>query len=155
MEKQAGDYTSSISWAANYHITAGRLEIFTARGDTLVYKPSEPVTDYSTLLSNLGTSNVPVTEGEELSQPFLSGKGRIINVNGSSIQVFEYDTPTAMEAESKHVSSDGTDIRGYSVDWIGPPHFYKAGRIIVIYIGKDETITALLEKTLGKQFAGS
>lgn len=34
------------------------------------------------------------------------------------------------------------------------PHFYKAGRIIVLYVGSDETVLGLLEEILGSQFAG-
>lgn len=42
LEHHALRYLDSISWAANYRLTKDKLEIFTARGDTLVY---EPLTD--------------------------------------------------------------------------------------------------------------
>jgi hypothetical protein len=38
--------------------------------------------------------------------------------------------------------------------WMDTPHFYKAGRIIALYIGSDKTIVGLLERVLGPQFAG-
>jgi len=40
LEFQALHYTDSISWAANYLLTRDQLQIFTARGEVLVFKPS-------------------------------------------------------------------------------------------------------------------
>lgn len=40
LESQALRYTDIIIWAANYRLTKGQLEIFTARGETLIFKPS-------------------------------------------------------------------------------------------------------------------
>lgn len=40
------------------------------------------------------------------------------------------------------------------VTWIDTPHFYEAGRIIVLYLGNDQTILGLLNKVIGAQFAG-
>ena len=40
LEKEALQYTDSLMWAANYRLDTERLEIFTARGDTLIFKPS-------------------------------------------------------------------------------------------------------------------
>lgn len=39
LEEQASRYTDSIAWAANYRLTKDRLEIYTARGDRLIYRP--------------------------------------------------------------------------------------------------------------------
>ena len=39
IERQALHYTDIIMWGANYRLTAEQLEIFTAKGDTLIYKP--------------------------------------------------------------------------------------------------------------------
>ncbi|MBA7636741.1 hypothetical protein ES703_44369 [subsurface metagenome] len=40
LEREALDYIESLAWGANYRLAEGRLEIFTARGETLVYEPS-------------------------------------------------------------------------------------------------------------------
>ena len=40
------------------------------------------------------------------------------------------------------------------ITWIDTPHFYKAGKIIVLYIGSDATVLDLLKGALGPQFAG-
>jgi hypothetical protein len=121
-------------------------------------KPLEPTVNYSSLLRNLHASGVSVKEAEEIRQPFLNITGRIVVINGSDIQVFEYSTTEDLEADSQFISSDGFTINKpgviTSISWIGPPHFYKSGRIVVIYIGEGKTITTLLERLLGNQFAG-
>ena len=38
LESQALLYTDSIIWASNYRLTKDRLEIYTARGDVLIYE---------------------------------------------------------------------------------------------------------------------
>ena len=42
LEHFALDYTHRISSASQYNLTEKRLEIFTSRGDTMVYEPSVP-----------------------------------------------------------------------------------------------------------------
>lgn len=39
LESQALHYTDSIMWGANYRLTTEQLEIFTAKGDIMVYNP--------------------------------------------------------------------------------------------------------------------
>ena len=40
------------------------------------------------------------------------------------------------------------------IEWVAPPHFYQAGRIVVLYVGEDQAIIAALTRTLGSQVAG-
>jgi hypothetical protein len=40
------------------------------------------------------------------------------------------------------------------IDWIAPPHFYRAGRVLVLYVGEDEGITEVLTNTVGPQMTG-
>ncbi len=122
-------------------------------------RSSQPVMDYSTFIADLRDSGITVEEAGEISQPFFSVKGKIVHADGADIQVFEYLSPQAMDTESKRVSPDGYTFTlpdmVTSVDWIAPPHLYKAGRIIVIYVGNDGAITGALEKILTMQFAGA
>jgi hypothetical protein len=129
---------------------------------TLSPKPPDQVTDYSTLLHYLRDSGASIGEEGEIHEPFFDVEGRRVTVNGGAIQVFEYANAEVMESEASCVSPDGFSITKEKgdlwercfVSWIGPPHFYKAGRIIVIYIGDDDSIISLLENALGTQFAG-
>jgi len=38
--------------------------------------------------------------------------------------------------------------------WVGPPHFYKVEKLIVLYVGENEDTIGILESVLGPQFAG-
>jgi hypothetical protein len=112
------------------------------------------VEDKASLLNALEASGATVEMGEAISQAFFSPEGNIIKVNDADVQVFEYESVEAMENEASQVAPDGGSIGTSMVAWVDVPHFYKAGRIIVLYVGSDEKIIGLLEKTLGPQFAG-
>jgi len=112
------------------------------------------VEDQATLISALEASGATVEIGEPVSQVFFDAEGHILKVNGADVQVFEYESPEAMESEASLVSSDGGSIGTSMVAWMDVPHFYKAGRIIVLYVGNDAAVLDLLENALGPQFAG-
>lgn len=40
------------------------------------------------------------------------------------------------------------------LSWVAPPHLFKKGRIIVLYVGEHEAVPRVLEQVLGQQFAG-
>jgi hypothetical protein len=40
------------------------------------------------------------------------------------------------------------------VTWVAAPHFYKGGRLIVLYVGEDGGVIEVLDQVLGSQFAG-
>ncbi len=91
---------------------------------------------------------------EKVSQPFFSMAGRIININGEAVQVVDYGTSSAAEANARRVSADGTTIGTSKPSWMAPPHFFKRRKLIVLYVGRNQTIVDLLRKVLGNQFAG-
>jgi len=59
-----------------------------------------------------------------------------------------------MESEASQVAPDGGSIGTSMMMWMDDPHFYKVGRIIVLYIGSDEQTLTLLQSVMGTQFAG-
>ncbi len=113
-----------------------------------------PVKDYISLVDNLRAAGAIVAPAGEVTQPFFSVKGLIINVNGGDVQVFEYTDVAAAEAETALVSSDGSSIGTSMVNWVAPPHFYKVGKLIVLYVGESEAVIDALESVVGSQFAG-
>lgn len=117
---------------------------------------SEPaaVTDRASLESALTSAGATVEQGDPVNQVFFAVPGQIIKVNGADVQVFEYETAEAMEADAAQVSEDGGSIGMSMVSWMAPPHFYKIGRILVLYVGEDQAVIDLLQSALGSQFAG-
>lgn len=112
------------------------------------------VQDQASLIAALEAAGATIEAGEPVSQAFFSPEGNIIKVNGADLQIFEYESTEAMENEASQVAPDGGSIGTSMVTWVDTPHFYKAGRIIVLYVGSDEEILGLLEQVLGPQFAG-
>ena len=123
---------------------------------TLPAATTEPsaVEDKASLMAALQTSSAAVETSDSITQDFFSPEGNIIKVNGADVQVFEYESPEAMENEASQVAPDGGSVGTSMMMWMDTPHFYKAGRIIAIYIGSDQTILGVLETAMGKQFAG-
>lgn len=112
------------------------------------------LTDQASLVGALEAEGATVTLGDPIAQEFFTVDGQIIDVNGQDLQVFEYDSLQAMESDAALVSADGGTIGTSSVMWIDSPHFYKSEKIIVLYVGTDETTLNLLDQVLGRQFAG-
>ncbi len=113
-----------------------------------------PVTDYVSLFDNLRAAGASVVPAGEILQPFFSVTGNAISVDGGNVQVFEYADSEEAEAQAALVSPEGSPIGTTMVSWIAPPHFYRAGKIIVLYVGDDAGLINRLESVLGTQFAG-
>ena len=113
-----------------------------------------PVRDYVSLIDNLRAAGATVEPVGEVSQPFFSVPGYVIEVNGEQVQVFEYADEAAANAEAATVSPDGSTVGRTFVGWVAPPHFFTKGRIIVLYAGSNQATLELLQRVLGPQFAG-
>ena len=106
------------------------------------------------LIADLRAADTTVSPSGEITQPFFTVKGQVITVNGGDVQVFEYVTVEAADAEAAQVSPDGTSIGTSIVLWVATPHFYKRGQVIVLYVGDDADVINPLKAVLGEQFAG-
>jgi hypothetical protein len=115
---------------------------------------SPTVQDRASLLNILQAAGAKAETGDSITQEFFSPEGQTVKVNGADLQVFEYENSEAMEKEASQVAPDGGSIGTSMVTWIDAPHFYKAGRIIVLYLGNDKAVLDLLNKVVGPQFAG-
>ena len=113
-----------------------------------------PVNDYVSLVDNLRAAGAAVDAAGTVSQPFFAPQGQVVTVNGEDIQAFEFPSVEEADAAADTVSPDGSAIGTSMVFWVAPPHFYKAGRLIVIYIGSDGDVIAALQAAMGSQFAG-
>ena len=102
----------------------------------------------------LRAKGVEAETGDSLEQAFFSVIGNFVNFDGESVQVFEYDSAETMESDAVLVASDGGSIGTSMVTLVATPHFYKKGRILVLYIGDNAETLELLESVLGPQFAG-
>ena len=98
-----------------------------------------------------------VTPGQRLpraSNAYFEVSAQVVQVNTGAVNVFEYDDAAAAGRDAATVSSDGSSVGTTSILWIGPPHFYRGGRLIVLYVGDAPAVLQPLEAVLGAQFAG-
>ncbi len=87
-----------------------------------------------------------------------------MTVNGGRVETFEFASAEAADAAAEGVSATGSSISrvdsetgmgvASSILWYVPPHFYKAGKLIVLYVGCDSDVIDALQETMGPQFAG-
>ena len=77
-----------------------------------------------------------------------------MKISGEALQVFEYARASAADADASRVSGDGTTIGTSKPTWMATPHFFKSGKLIVLYVGGNQTVVDLLRTALGNQFAG-
>ena len=124
-----------------------------SKGRSVRHQPKP--TDLARLIQELRGSGAAVNLSKErISQPFFSARGRVIHVNSQAVWVFSYVNATAAEKDAGKISSDGMTIGHSKPSWLGTPHFYRQPRLIVLYLGDDSSVIAILTRVLGQQFAG-
>ena len=119
-----------------------------------------PVVDLISLIDALRGRGLTVVIDGQRRQPALSFRvGRVLQLSGDAIQglvhvhVYEYADDAAASADAAQIGPDG--IPGTAtVEWAAPPHFFRAGRVIVLYAGTDPAVIEALTALLGPQFAG-
>ena len=87
------------------------------------------------------------------SNPFFSTNAQVLVVNGGNVSVFEYQSIAAAESDAAKVARDGSAVGSTFITWVGPPHFFKSGRLIVLHAGESEAVLRPLEAVLGPPFA--
>jgi hypothetical protein len=117
--------------------------------------PGSKPKEYARLIGKLRARRALVkSTNERVRQPFFLVSGRIMKVNNENIQVFEYSNPATTDSQAKRVSPDGKTIGNNKPSWMSTPHFFKSQKLIVIYVGDDQTVLRILQAELGNQFAG-
>jgi hypothetical protein len=127
-----------------------------AAGSTLGAAPAadQPVMDRARLIASLRAAGAPVERRGSAEQPFLSVKGLMLKVHGEDVQVFQFHDAPAADKQADAVSPDGSAVGTAKIHWIGSPHFYKKGRLLVLYVGEESKVLKALQAVLGPQFAG-
>lgn len=113
-----------------------------------------PITDYASLMAALRAAGATVASGATVSQPFLSGTGRFMTVNGGDVQVFKYPSAAAAAADAARINPDGSGTATLLVTWVAAPHCYRSGPVIALYVGTLSQVIQPLESVLEPQFAG-
>lgn len=142
-----------IHKSALVFLLVGTLLLAACNGEE-TFSHGDTVTDYVSLVDALRAEGATVEPAGTVSQPFFSVEGQLIRVNGQDVQVFEYQDEETAQSQAELVSPDGSSVGTSMMTWVGPPHFYQKGSLIVLYVGSGEEVTSVLGTVLGPQFAG-
>jgi hypothetical protein len=129
------------------------------RADVIDLDMDEPVTDLGDLSGALTAAGHEVRVrpgGWPWLRRFFLTPDRIVAIGyHEGFHAFEY--PTRAKLQRIRISADGTGIsrgnRAAIIEWT-QPHFYRSGRLLVLYLGDDPVILETLSLILGPQFAG-
>ncbi len=114
----------------------------------------EPIDSYDGLAAALRENGSTVDSVGPISQPFFAPEGRVIRVDGHEVQVFEFTIEQDAQSAAETISPDGSTVGTSSILWVEAPHFYKSGKLIVLYVGEEDAVVDVLEIVLGAQIAG-
>jgi hypothetical protein len=102
------------------------------------------------LVAALQAAGAQVQEGNPVDQPFFSISGRILTVNGGEVQAFEFPDALQREQASRRITVEGQPSPTVMIQWLDDPHFWGVGRLIVLYVGRDEAVLDALNGVLGE-----
>lgn len=120
--------------------------------------PGQPHADsgmgYNRLIDDLRAAGLNAVPAEEVDQPFFTVPGKLIKIGDEDVQVFQFSDAAAASRQAALISPDGSSVGTSMIHWIGSPHFFRKGTLLVLYVGDSEEMKKALEKSLGQQFAG-
>lgn len=100
----------------------------------------------------------------ELPTDYLPGVARIYSIDEGRerAELYAYATEAEAVTAAAGVSPDGLSLADprspgerVAVQWPAPPHFYRSGRFLLIYAGKNEAALTALSEALGPPYAGA
>ena len=130
--------------------------LLAAAGDTvLMAAETQPGgASAKTLISALRTSGLEPRQVDRITQAFFTVPAMVYQLRDGELQVYEFPNEERAAREAENVSADGSSVGTSKVLWIAPPHFFRAGALLVLYLGNDEQVLDVLRARIGPQFAG-
>lgn len=90
------------------------------------------------------------------NQKIFSVDKQIVKIKDGELSLYEYpgDSKGKLEGDIKSIQDNGKMINGTTMTWNTAPHFYKKGRVLVVYDGNSQEIINALNEILGNPFIG-
>ena len=101
----------------------------------------------------LSRAGLEVKPAGEIEQPFWTRRAQVFTVEGDDLQFYEFADEDAARRAAGQVAPGGGSIGPSSMSWIAPPHFYRSGRTIAIYLGTNRAVLDALQSRMGNPFA--
>jgi hypothetical protein len=122
--------------------------------------PGMPVgfADAAGLEKYLADRGFPLTFLAESAYVWFAVPGRTYERGEDILFVHTFASDADARAAARRVSPDGSTVIDPSgkpmvVQWLGKPHLYQNGPLLVVYVGGDPALGAALEQVLGPPFA--
>ena len=106
------------------------------------------------LIAALRQAGIVIEQLQSVRQPFFTPRANVYRVGDELVQIYEYVSAEAAEQEAASVSRTGSSVGVTMIHWVATPHFFRKDRLIVLHVGKDPKVLAVLRELLGPQFAG-
>jgi hypothetical protein len=122
-----------------------------------------PFADAATLIESLEHDGVALTPIGRVTYAWFATPALTFEagpLRQDALFVHEHADTAGAQADARRVSPDGRRIVGPNnesirVEWLGEPHLYQSGRLLVVYVGQDPDMMARLARALGPPFAGA
>ena len=114
--------------------------------------------DLQTFIARLQEAGAEVILAGPIPGPVFLAGGHVLTVNGHRVGAYVYESAQEARSAAAGISPDGSSIRedgrATHIEWVDAPHFFNAGRLIVLYVGRDTGVLSRLVSILGPQIAG-
>jgi hypothetical protein len=115
----------------------------------------EPAYSALDLLADLAAQGARVEASPgRITKPYLSVPGRIVQVDGQPVQVFQYADAAALAADVAGLAPSASSIDGVPLAWPAAPHFWRKGGLLALAVSNDQALVDLISSVIGPQFAG-
>lgn len=102
------------------------------------------------LVSALTAAKMPVRQADTFDAAPFQGHGVLLCVGREEVRVYAFATDQERAAAASRIDpTDPSHIGTSIVEWMGNPRFWQRDRILVLYLGADPALTAVL----GQPFA--
>jgi len=111
-------------------------------------------------LAGLESHGITVTAPQPEPPGILEVSSTVYQVPGGILHVFTFADGQAAKIAAARVEPDGYTVRStmginQAVDWSAPPHWYRSGRGVAVYLGSSSNVSDALTEIAGPQFAGT
>jgi len=111
------------------------------------------------IVAGLESHGVTPTSPQYEPPGVLQVESKAYTVPGGVLHVFKFADAVAAKEAAARVQPGGYMVRSTSginqaVDWAAPPHWYRDGKEIAVYIGTESEVIDALGEVAGQQFAG-
>lgn len=120
-------------------------------------KPVPAADSIETLSKSLTAAGLSVQDlamPDRIDAGLFNTTSALITASREKVLAYEFSSEAEAEAAASKVSPDGSGIGLKYVNWRATPHFYRRGKLIVIYEGEQKLMTDTLSAALGPRFAG-